>query len=139
MAIVNSVQRVMAGFGAGAGAGTAAGGYATAAGTALSGASTTTAVTMGTQGYTNGKIRVKVYAGGSSTTALTLTITVTDGTNTYLVASVPAYTIANGTNSGLDMLFDVNVDIQIATVNIITALSVGTTTATLDYEVDLNP
>jgi hypothetical protein len=86
MAIVNSVQRLMNGFGNGAGAGSTAGGYVTAAGVALSGASTATTVTLGTQGYTNGYVRVKVYGGGSSTTTAAVTVTVTDGTNTYLVA-----------------------------------------------------
>ena len=132
MAIVNSVQNNMAGFGTGAGSGTIAGGYVTANTVALAGASTTTTVTMGTQGYTNGKIRIKVYNGGSSSTAAQVTVTVTDGTNTYAVGTFGAYTIANGANSGLDKIFDVLVDIEIATVTIVVALTVGTTTASMD-------
>jgi hypothetical protein len=131
MAIVNSVERI-GGYGIGSN-------YTTAAGVALAAASTTTTVTVGTQGYTSGLIRVKVYNGGSSTTAAAVTVTVTDGTNTYLVGSIAVYTIANVANGGLDHVFTVLVDIQIATVTIITALTVGTATATLDYEVLLNP
>jgi hypothetical protein len=132
MTIVNSAQRVFPGFGT-------LSNYTTAQNVALSGATTTTAVTVGTQGYTCGQVRVKVYGGGSSTTTATISVTVTDGTNTYLIGSIPAYAIGNGANSGVDVTFFVDVDIQIATVNIITALTVGTTTATLDYEVMLNP
>jgi hypothetical protein len=139
VAIVNSVQNTMNGFGNGPGPGATAGGYATAAGVALSGASTTTTVTLGTQGYTNGKIRVKLYNGGSSTTTAALTITVSDGTNTYQVGMVGAYAIATGANSGVDRTFDVLVDIEIATVTFTTALTVGTTTASFDYEICLNP
>ena len=107
---------------------------------ALSGASTTTAVTLGTQGYTNGKIRVKVYNGGSSTNQCRVTVTVSDGTNTYLVGPrsrpTPSPTVptAASTCSGYERWIS-----QIATVNIITALTVGTTTASLDYEICLNP
>ena len=139
MAIVNSIQSTMAGFGSGSGAGNQASGYAVGNTIALSGASTTTTVTLGTQGYTNGKIRVKVYNGGSGTTTAAVTVTVSDGTNTYLVGTIGAYAIANGANSGLDKLFDIVVDIEITTVTFVTALTVGTTTASFDYEICLNP
>lgn len=139
MAIINSVQNTMNGFGTGPGPGVAASGYAVGNSVALAAASTTTVVTLGTQGFTNGKIRIKVYNGGSGTTAAAVTITVSDGTNTYAVGNFGAYTIANGANSGFDKTFDVLVDIEIATVTIVTALTVGTATATLDYEVCLNP
>ena len=140
MAIVNSLRRIISGFGAGAGPGAGPGGYATAAAVALSGATAqTTPVTMGGQGYTNGMIRVKVYNGGGANTTVALTISATDGTNTYIIATVPATAVANAANSGLDMLFEVNVDILIATVNLISTLAGTTTTATMDYEVDLNP
>ena len=140
MAIINSVMEVMNGYGVGPGPGsTSASGYATAAAVSLSGASVTTTVTLGTQGYTNGKIRVKVYNGGGSTTAAAVVVTVTDGTNTYQVGSIGVYTIANGANSGADRTFDVLVDIAITQVIFTTALTVGTTTALLDYEICLNP
>jgi hypothetical protein len=139
MAIVNSIQNTMNGFGTGPGPGIGASGYAVGNTVALSGASTTTTVTLGTQGYTNGKIRVKVYNGGSSSTAAAVTVTVSDGTNTYAVGNFGAYTIATGANSGFDKSFDVLVDIEIATVTFVTLLTVGTTTASFDYEICLNP
>lgn len=132
MTIVNSAQRLYGGLGT-------LSNYTSVANTALSGASTSTVITVGTQGYTCGLIRVKIYNGGSSGTAAAVTVTVTDGTNTYLVGTIGAYTIAAGTNSGIDKTFDVDVDIQISSVTIVTALTVGTTTATLDYEILLGP
>ena len=85
MAIVNSVQRVMAGFGAGSGGpGAVTGGYVTASAVALTPPLTATAVTMGTQGYSNGKVRIHVYNGGGANTTVTISVTVTDGTTCSL-------------------------------------------------------
>lgn len=140
MAIINTIQRLMAGFGAGPGPGTATGGYVTAAAVSLSGASAqTTSVTMGSQGYTNGLVRVKIYDGGGSNTTAALQVSVTDGTNTWIVWNVAAVTIANEAAGGLDYYIPVNVDLEIATVSIITTLAGTTTTASMDYEVCLNP
>jgi hypothetical protein len=133
----------MAGYGAGAGLSQAVtpGGYATANAVALSTTSpVTTAVALGTQGYTNGLIRVKIYHGGGTSPTVELQITVTDGTNTYTVLlPTTAFAVPAGANSGIDIVVDVNVDIEIATVDIITTLGGTTPTASMDYEIDLNP
>ena len=141
MSILNSVKKIMQGFGSGSSTGAVAGGYATAAAVSLSGGTAqTTAVTMGTQGYTNGRVRVKIYNGGGANTSAIVQVQVSDGTNTYyLNGPFSALVIANGANSGLDFLFEVLVDISISTVNIITTLGGTTTTASMDYEVCLNP
>jgi hypothetical protein len=132
----------MAGFGTGSGAGAGPGGFATASGVAIAGAVlVATTVTLGTQGYTNGKIRVKVYNGGSSDVTATIGVTVTDGTNVVTVLpATPAAPVANTPAGGVDLLVDLLVDILITSVTINVTLAAGTTkTASLDYEVDLNP
>lgn len=129
MAIVNTLQKLFPTFGA-------VTNYVTAASVALSGSSAqTTAVTLGTQGYTKGRVRIKIYNGGGANTTAQVTVSVTDGTNTWIVFSVPAVTIANAAAGGLDFVKDWNVDLNVATVNIITTLGGTTTTASMDYEV----
>jgi hypothetical protein len=134
MAIVNSLQRLQT---------YPYSNYTTAAAVALTGtvntvvnASSTPA--LGTQGYTNGLVRVKVY-NGSTTGTVTIAVSVTDGTSTFVVgtttaaASVP---LAVPT-SGVDIFFWINVDINITGVTITTVTSAGT--ASMDYEILLNP
>lgn len=137
MAILNSIQRLMNGYGNGTC-------YVTASAVALSAGPQTQAVSLATagftQGYTNGLIRVKVYNGGGANTTCVVGVSVTDGTNTVFVfPTTAAIPVPNVAGSGLDFLIDVQVDIQIATVNIITTVGGTTTTASLDYEIDLNP
>ena len=142
MTIVNTVQRLMNGYGNGSGPGSASNptGYASASAVALS-TTTNTAVTMGTQGYTNGLIRVKVYGGGGSNTTVTVAVSVSDGTSTIVVFPVTNAMAVPSTvaTSGCDLLIDVNTDIQIATVTITTVVGGTTTTASMDYEICLNP
>lgn len=133
MSIVNTIQKLFPTFGA-------VTNYVTAAGVALSGSSAqTTAITLGTQGYTKGRVRTKVYNGGGSNTTCQITISITDGTNTWIVFQSPAITIGNAAAGGLDFVNDWNVDLNVATVNIITTLGGTTTTASMDYEVCSNP
>jgi hypothetical protein len=142
MAIINSIQKVMAGFGTGAGAGGYPGGYATASTVAISGTTTTTITTpvLGAQGYTNGKIRVKVYNGGGTSPTASISVDVSDGTNDFTVYPASAATaIATGTTGGVDVLIDLNVDIEISTVNIVLTLGGTDPTVDLDYEICLNP
>jgi len=111
---------------------------------ALSGASTATTFTTTntpalTQGVTKGIVRVKVYNGGSGTTAASVVVTVGDGTNTYIAANEPAATIPNLANSGLDYLLNCAVDITVNVVTITVALTVGTTTASMDIELIAGP
>lgn len=133
MAIINTIKKLFPTFGF-------VTNYTSAAAVALSGGTAqTTAVTVGTQGYTNGRVRVKIYNGGGANTTAAVVISVTDGTNTWIVGALAAQTIANAAAGGLDFVTDVNVDLQIATVNIITTLGGTTTTASMDYEICLNP
>jgi hypothetical protein len=138
MAIVNSYQLLYPGYGQPTA-------YGVINGTALSGASqqtnsfTTSNTPSLAQGMTKGIIRVKVYNGGSSTTTLAYVVNVTDGTNTYIIGYGTGIIIATGANSGCDFYIDCGVDISFVQVNILTTLSVGTTTATLDAEVVAGP
>jgi hypothetical protein len=93
-----------------------------------------------TQGYSNGIIRVKVYNGGGTTPTVIVSVSVSDGTNVVTVFP-PTAAVAVGATAagGVDYYIDVNVDIAIATVTINTTLGGTTPTASLDYEIDLNP
>ena len=134
MAIINSIQRLQS---------FPYSNYTTAASVALTGtvntvvnASSTPA--LGTQGYTNGLIRVKVY-NGSTTGTVTIAVSVTDGTSSFVVypvnnaSSVPS----SVATSGVDIYFEFNVDILVTGVTITTVSSAGT--ASMDYEILLNP
>src|SRR5271156_2496400 len=134
MAIINSIQRLQS---------FPYSNYTTAASVALTGtvntvvnASSTPA--LGTQGYTNGLIRVKVY-NGSTTGTVTIAVSVTDGTSTFVdypvnnASSVPS----SVATSGVDIYFEFNVDILVTGVTITTVSSAGT--ASMDYEILLNP
>jgi hypothetical protein len=138
MAILNSIQRLMNGYGNGSC-------YVTASGVALSTTSpVTTAVTLAnsgfTQGYSNGIIRVKIYNGGGTSPTFTVGVTVSDGTNTVTVfPTTTAIAIGATAAGGCDLYIDVNVDIAISVVNIITTGGGTTPTASMDYEIDLNP
>ncbi len=140
MAILNSIQRLMNGYGNGTA-------YGTASGVALStGSLVATTITLATvnplftQGYTNGIIRVKIYNGGGANTTVIVSVSVTDGTNTVFVYPATAATaVPNVAASGVDYYIDVNVDILITVITINTTLGGTTTTASMDWEFDLNP
>ena len=91
------------------------------------------------QGMTKALVRVKIYNGGGANTTAAFSVNVTDGTNTYIVATVAATAVANAANSGLDFYIDVGVDISFTQVNIVTTLAGTTTTATMDAEVVAGP
>lgn len=113
--------------------------YASSLNNALSGSPTTTTLALPTA-ITAGFVRVKFTNGGSSSTAVTFTITGTDGTATILVGALQtAYTIAAQANSGADMTFPINADINVNSISVVDTLTVGTTTANLDIEVWGNP
>ena len=138
MAIVNTIQRLMNGYGNGTC-------YVPTAGTALSAGPQTNTVTLAnsgfTQGYTNGLIRIHVYGGGGSNTTVVCAVYVGDGTNSVYVLPTTAAMAVPSTNagSGVDYLIDVNVDIQITTVSFVTTVGGTTTTASMDTEICLNP
>lgn len=137
MAIVNTYQTLYPGYGQPTV-------YGVQNGVALAAASTTTSFTTAntkglSQGMTKGVARVKLYNGGSGTTAAAVVVTVSDGTNTYCVFNAPAFTIANAANSGLDYFIDMGVDISFTQLNVIVTLSVGTLTASLDIELVAGP
>jgi hypothetical protein len=137
MSIVNTIQRLMNGYGNGTC-------YVTAAAIALSAGPQTQTVTLAnsgfTQGYSNGLIRVKVYNGGGANTTCVIAVNVQDGTNTvYVFPTTAAIPVPNTALGGLDFLVDVQVDIAITIVAIVTTIGGTTTTASLDYEIDLNP
>jgi hypothetical protein len=137
MAIVNTYQTLYPGYGQPTV-------YGVINGTALAAASTTTSFTTAntkglSQGMTKGLVRVKIYNGGSATTAAAVVVQVTDGTNTYCVYNAPAFTIANAANSGLDYYIDFGVDISLTQVNVVVTLSVGTLTASQDLELVAGP
>lgn len=139
MAILNSIQRLMNGYGNGTA-------YVTASAVAISTTTVTTVVLatanpLLTQGYSNGLIRVKVYNGGGANTTATVSVAVTDGTSTVFVLPVTAAAAVPSTTpaSGVDLIIDVNVDIAITTVVITVVAGGTTTTASMDYEIDLNP
>jgi hypothetical protein len=138
MAITNSLQTVYPGMGQPTC-------YGVQTSVALSGSSqqttsfTTTNTPQLAQGLPRGMVRVKVYNGGGSNTTSTITVTVYDGTNTYAIGNLPAYTIANGSNSGHDYLFEYCVDISVIQVNILSTLGGTTTTATMDIELVAGP
>jgi hypothetical protein len=105
---------------------------------ALSGASTT--VTVPSTGSfapppRTGWIRVKIYNGGSSTTLASFTVMFTDGTNNVYVANFPATAVPNVAASGLDVIIPFEVDIVPTSMSVVAALTVGTTTASMDVEI----
>lgn len=139
MAIVNTYQLLYPGYG-----------QPTAYGV-LNGVSLTTTVqqtnsftTANTpslaQGMTKGIVRVKIYNAGGTTPAVSIIVTVFDGTNTYIIANFPATTLTSGAaNSGLDFYIDCGVDISFVQVNILTTLTGTTPTASMDAEVVAGP
>lgn len=134
MAIVNSIQRLQS---------YPYSNYVTAAAVALTGTTNTvvnasSTPALGTQGYTNGIVRVKIYNGSTTGTA-TIAVSVTDGTSTFVVATTTAVAsvpLAVPT-SGVDLYFEINCDINYTGVTITTVMSAGT--ASMDYEILSNP
>lgn len=109
--------------------------YVLSSNTTLSGSPTTTTIAISPT-ISTGFIRVKIVNGGSASTAVTLNITATDGTATILIGQIPvAYTIANQADSGVDMTWPINADININSISLIDTLTVGTTSANISAEI----
>ena len=82
---------------------------------------------------TSGKWHLRLV-GGTSTTVLSLAVQVSDGTNTWTVATVP---VAAATGY-LDYTGEFKTDVNITLVNFVVGLSTGTSTSVpLDAEVSL--
>src|ERR1700733_8593870 len=117
MPIVNSIQRLES---------FPYSNYTTQAGVALTTASLQTTTynasstpALGTQGYTNGIVRVHIYglATGTTPTLASIVISVTDGTSTVTVGTFnPAVAVALSTTvagSGVDWILRFNTDLNL--------------------------
>jgi hypothetical protein len=91
------------------------------------------------QGMTKGLARVKVYNGGGTSPTVAIIVQVTDGTNTYIVANIPATAVAALANSGVDFYIDFGVDISFNAMSILTTLGGTTPTASMDAELVTGP
>lgn len=104
----------------------------------LSGASTTTTVpSSGSFAPVprTGWVRVKLTNGGSSSTLGAITLSFTDGTATTVFGAVGATAVPNVVGSGIDHVFPFETDLVVTSMSVVVALTVGTTTATLDVEI----
>jgi len=125
----NPVSQCMPGFGSPSYYGAATSGTSnTSAVTIIIGNTATTPVTGGT-GFnvsggpapTSGKWHLRLV-GATSTTALSLAVEVTDGTNTWTVATVPV----SATTGYLDYTGEFKTDVSITQVLFVVGLSTGT-------------
>jgi len=137
----NPVSQCMPGFGSPSYYGAATSGTSnTSAVTIIIGNTATTPVTGGT-GFnvsggpapTSGKWHLRLV-GATSTTALSLAVEVTDGTNTWTVATVPV----SATTGYLDYTGEFKTDVSITQVLFVVGLSTGTSSLVpIDAEVSL--
>jgi hypothetical protein len=124
MAIVNTVARILPGFGSPL--------VALKANAALTATATTTLAISPT--ITSGWIRVKLSGPNAATTTI-LQVTVTDGTTTVEFSPTTITTAGNS----VDILIPFCLDISINSVSVIATLGGATHTGTLDFEVAGNP
>ena len=137
----NPVSQCMPGFGSPSYYGSATSGTSnTSAVTIIIGNTATTPVTGGT-GFnvsggptpTSGKWHLRLV-GATSTTALSLQVEVTDGTNTWVVATIPV----SAATANLDYTGEFKTDVSITQVLFNVGLSTGTSSLVpIDAEVSL--
>jgi len=82
-----------------------------------------------------GWVRVKVTNGGGTTPTCAAIIQLTDGTGTVIIGQFPALTIPLVATSGVDFIFEYNIDLNATSVSVLTTLGGTGPTATLDWEV----
>lgn len=138
----NSVSQCMPGFGSPSNYGSATQTPTTTAAVTITIGATATTPSTGGTGFnldggpppTCGKWHLRMV-NATSTTTLALAVQVTDGTNTWTVATIPASAAA----SYLDYTGEFKTDVSITAVNFVVTPGGTSTSIPLDAEVSMNP